>query len=393
MVRLLPAVLVLGAAIAARGAELRVFGSAGGEGRLTPASSASPLNPGNVLGLPYRSASSDVTTFIEAVPATNRWKAHLKLRASGDGADGDVRGRFRVGEAFLQTHLAGWLDVAVGRRIEKWGTGYAWNPTGFVNPRKDPADAGDRLKARTGADLVRADVFVRDVNVSLYLLPRFGWDTDEVSGRGRPDFAARAYRLVAGTDVSVMYRRDGQQARSDSAGLSVARTFGDAVELHAEAATLEREGGRRYTEALVGGQYTFANGLNVIAELFHGGSGLTAGQWSAFRDDVAVARSRWATGDVRPLLAANARYAPLQMARDYSFVRVSRAWPRRGGVELLAITNLRDGSTIARGTVSRELRANLQVYLLQTELLGNAGSELGYAQIERQTNFGFRLHY
>lgn len=382
-----------GAATPARAAELRFFGSAGGEGRLTPASSSSPLNPGNLLGLPYRTGTSDITTFLEAVPASNRWKAHLKLRASSDTAAGDTTSRLRIGEAYLQTNFFDWLDVTAGRRIEKWGTGYAWNPTGFVNPRKDPTDAGDRLSARTGADMIRADVFVHDVNVSLYALPHFGWGAGNLSGRGRTDFAARVYRLVAGTDLSFTYRRDGQQSRSDSAGVSVARTFGEALELHGEAATLEREGGRRYAEVLVGGQYTFANSVNVIAELYHGGNGLTPQEWTAFRDDVDVARARWQVGDPRPLLRANARYAPLQMARDYAFLRLSRSWPRTVDTELLAIGNLHDGSAIARAALTVKLRNKLDVYAIQTELLGGRQTELGYVQIERQTNVGIRLHY
>jgi hypothetical protein len=238
--------------------------------------------------------------------------------------------------------------------IEKWGTGYAWNPTAFVSPRKNPADPNDRRAAYRGVDMIRADALLRGTSVSLYAL-------------GGGDYAARVYRLIGGTDVS-LHLTNHQQ------GVSVARVFGDSLELHGELA-------RR--RAVVGGQYTFRNNINVVAELYRDGGGMSADEWRAFR-----------LGAGRDLLTANREYRPLQMGRSYGFTRV--AWSsgnQKLDAELIAIVSLRDGSLLARATLTRKLRANVSAYLIDTELAGRASAELAWMQVRRATTLGVRWYF
>src|SRR5205085_2867214 len=228
---------------------------AGAETQLTPANAASPLLRGNSAAVAYQTNSVDAVAFVRA------WNLHLKLRAESGG-------RASVGEAFVEFAPRPWLTISAGRIIEKWGTGYAWNPVAFISPRKNPADPGDRRSSYAGLDMIRADALLRDTSVSLY--------------------------------------------------------------------------------ALEGGRY-------------------------AARVDAAR--------DARTLLAANAAYAPLHMARNYAFVRVDR--PGFIEAELLAIANLRDGSALARLTLSRKLRPNLSAYLIDTEFAGRRESEMSYIQAQR----------
>jgi len=328
-------------------ATLRFFGSLGAESQVTPANTASPLNPDNIAGIPYQTNAADVSAFGEA--STDRWKLHVKLRADASDRGAD---RVRAGEAYVQFHATDWLGITAGRVIEKWGTGYGWTPTSFVGPAKDPTDPNDRRSAYRGADMVRADLFVKETNVSLYALDG-------------GDYAARVYRLIRGTDVSLVWR-------SGNYGVNVARVFGDALELHAEVTQ------RR---ALAGGQYTFRNDVNVVFELYYSADGLTASEWNALRqlDDLA---------------AANRAYAPLRMARTYAFARVYR--PLTGpkiDAELIAIVNLRDGSAILRASLTRKLRQNLNAYLIHTEFTGGRESEMAYLQVARVTTAGVRYYF
>lgn len=362
--------------LAALALAFRLFGSAGNEGHIVTADAGSPLNPQNILGIAQRANSADATAFLELVPESKRWKLHAKLRASDeDAASHTTRGE--VGELYAQWSVRPWLDLAAGRRIEKWGTGYAWNPTGFVNPPKNPDDPNDRRNARRGVDMVRADVFVRDTNVSAYLLPSQG---------AKPAFALRAYRLIRGTDVSVMARSGGDAARAG--GISVSHVFGDALEVHAEAASAG------HPELLLGAQYTFANGVNVVGEAYHGGGGLSATQWDTFRAGVDGARVALGRGDPLPLLRANRAYAPLQMGRDYAFLRL--AWPvvrDRLDLETIAISSLRDGSSILRATMSWRMRPAISLYIVQTGFLASRGSELAYMPVKRVTDLGVRMYF
>jgi hypothetical protein len=331
----------------------KIFGSVGAESQFTPANTGSPLNPDNIAGIPRTTNVADATTFIEAAPADHAWKLHLKLRADSSDRGSDHIG---AGEAYLQLNPRPWLDITAGRIIEKWGTGYAWNPTGFISPAKNPTDPNDRRSAYRGVDVIKTDLFLRGTNVSLYAMQH-------------QTFAARVYRLIANTDVSLhLYRnRNGTYQ-----GISVARVFGDSLELHGEIA-------RR--RIVLGTQYTFPHNVNVVAELYHSGDGLTSKQWDAIRT--------LATIDLR---GANRDYAPLRMGRNYSFVRVDVPFTK-SDVELIAITNLRDGSSILRATFSLKLTANVSAYLIDTEFAGARASELSYMQVRRATVLGARVYF
>jgi hypothetical protein len=348
-------------------ATLRLFGSAGAEWQWTPSNAGSPLNPGNVARVPSQTNVGDITVFVEAISAERRWKARVKVRgdASDRGAD-----RLRANEAFAQFRLHERVDVTAGRVIEKWGTGYGWNPTAFASPAKDPTDPNDRRAAYAGVDMLRVDAFVKDTNVSLYVL----------SGGAT---AARIYRLVGATDVSVALHHDDGRMKG---GVSVSRVFGDSLELHAEAARSED-----VVWAVAGGQYTFAGDFNAVFEIYYGGDGLTTAEWAAFRVEVDDALR---LHDGEALLRANRRYAPLRMGRAYAFARLFRPFDRsKSSAELIAIASLRDGSSIFRLTLDRKLRANLTAYLIVTEFAGGAPSELSYIQIARAAAAGLRLHF
>ncbi len=340
-------------AFPADAATFRVFGSAGAESLFTPANLSSPLNPHNIAAISRTTNVADATAFVDASGNDRSWKLHLKLRADSSDRSAD---RLRANEAYLQLNPRPWLDITAGGIIEKWGTGYAWNPTAFVSPLKNPADPNDRRSAYRGVDALKADVFLGGTSVSLYAMQH-------------QRYAARVYRLVAGTDISLHLYRDRDVMRQ---GISLARVIGDALEVHAEVA-------RRH--ALAGMQYTFPRNVNVVAEVYRSGEGLSRTQWEDLRQLAAF-----------NLREANRRFAPLQMARNYSFVRLDVPFAKYD-VETIAITNLRDASSIVRVTVTRKLAANINAYLIDTEFVGGEGSELSYVQVKRAVTFGARAYF
>ncbi len=347
--------LLLGCVVATHldAATLRVFGSAGAESLFTPANCSSPLNPRNIASIPRTANTGDAAAFIDATGNDRAWKIHLKLRADSSDRAAD---RLRASEAFLQLSPRPWLDITAGRIIEKWGTGYAWNPAAFVSPPKNPADPNDRRSAYRGTDALKADLFFSGTSVSLYAMQH-------------QRFAARVYRLILGTDVSLHLYRDRDGMRQ---GVSLARVIGDALEIHGEVS-------RRH--ALAGVQYTFRHNVNVVAEVYRSGEGLTRSGWEEVRQ---LAQ--------RDLREANRRFAPLQMARNYAFVRLDVPFAKYD-VETIAITNLRDASSILRLTLTRKLLSNVSAYLIDTEFLGGSGSELSYVQIKRAVTAGARLYF
>ena len=58
------------------------------------------------------------------------------------------------------------LTIDIGKRVQKWGKGYAWNPVGFIERKKDP---NDPELSREGYVMLTAD-YVRSYNHDLKTL-------------------------------------------------------------------------------------------------------------------------------------------------------------------------------------------------------------------------------
>jgi len=135
----------------------------------------------------------------------------------------------------LPISVTSWLDLHVGREIERWGTGYAFNPTGVVNPPKDPTDRTiDAALPRRGCGGRRPLRQRLGRHSSGH--PQISWAGKDGRHLLATGWASRAYRLIKGTDVAVS--ASGGSGLPQSEGLSLARVFGNSLELHGEAAYL-----------------------------------------------------------------------------------------------------------------------------------------------------------
>ncbi len=383
--------------------DIRLYGEGGTEGHLTSANASSPLNPGNILGIQRRTDSSDVVLFGDVTSEDKKWKLQMKLRGS-DEWQRDATSRFEVSELSFKYSVASWLDFRIGRKIERWGTGYAWNPTGVVNPPKNPADPTDRRNMFRGVDMAAADVFIKGWDITLMGVPEIDWTGKSGRHLLSSGWAARAYRLIKGTDVALT--ASGGNGLPNSRGLSLARVFGNALELHGEAAYLSdsvrllpRSGNlalvrRPHAEVLLGGQYTFRNNVNVVGEFYHTGQGLSGREWLDFRSFAGSAYTRLQQGDVMPLMTSNSGFTPLQMSKNYTFLRV--LWPIRLNkleMETIVINSLRDGSALVRPGIRWKIATNWSLYCIYSEFIGNAQTEFGHIQIRRSTDIGIRYSF
>jgi len=384
--------------------DFRLFGSVGNETHLTPGNPSSRLNPGNFLKVETVSNSIDFNLFTDIVPEDKTWKFHLKLLGFNNWNRDHTVSKLEVGELNFSVSLASWLDVEAGRSIEKWGTGYAWNPTGVVNPRKNPSDPNDRRGLYRGVDNVKADLFVHDWNIELLAVPEVDWAGKQGKRLMGAGWAVRAYRLIQGVDFSLS--ASGGSGLPNSQGVSVSRVVGNALELHAEAAAFQdsvrfRPTGtgwkpqtKKHLDLLLGGQYTFPRNMNLVVEYYHSGNGLDREEWRGYRDMVITAAQELPAGYPIPLLMDNLYYSVLTMARDYAFGRFYWLFHHdKLEAEVLALTNLRDGSSLIRPGLYWKIHPNWSLYWLQGELLGGASTEFGHLHVSRVSDFGVRYSF
>ena len=200
--------------------EISLFGQGDTETDITPANRASVLNPGDALHVPLLSNTSDLTLFGNVTASDKRWKLKLKLHGTSDWTS-QPGYKFEVSEFSFRYSVRPWLDVHAGREIERWGTGYAWNPTGVVNPPKDPTDPNDRRSLYRGVDVGGADIFEKGWEISLLGTPEISWAGKAGRHLLATGWAARAYRLIEGTDFAIT--SSGGNGLPNSEGVSVAR--------------------------------------------------------------------------------------------------------------------------------------------------------------------------
>lgn len=288
------------------------------------------------------------------------------------------------------------LDV--GKTVLKWGKGYAWNPTGFVERPKDP---NDPELAREGFTMLAADMVktfdgpLQSIALTPVIMPV---SRDVNADFGRPDhlnLAARLYLLYRDTDIDFYLLGSG--SRSRRVGMDFSRNLGTNLEVHGEVAYIAAQdfqtadaGGTffRRTEAarswLLGMRYLTEQETTYIAELYRNGTGYSETEFRSFVDIASRALLAAPTSPllqrVRSISSAYARQTPM---RNYLYVRAVQKEPfdmLYFNPALTAIVNLADRSysiapeLLYTGIKNVELRARL------IALGGRAGTEFGERQ-------------
>ncbi len=378
-----------------------------------------PLNPENRI-LPRPAWTS--TSIADLVGGFGPLRATLNLSANRTELS-DFSFRQQVRELYLSLSLSEHLDLTLGRRIMKWGTGYAFNPTGVVEPLRDPADPEDRLRRYRGRNLLGLSAYFGDLALdTVYVndaLPNHPNRANQ-----RHELALRAYLFWRGADLSaVAHFRRGQRARW---GVNYAQVFGTGLELHAEAlfeigsdrwyplfvaedaeptfyatwpyAQRYARSGALFPKMLLGGQYTFPWGTNVILEFYHDRAGLSRREWQRWYRFVQF-HSRYASPEAPELFPGSREAARGNLLwslstlsgqgamRSYGFLRLADGWARVSA-SLMTFMNLQDGSGTGIGEATYRVSNHLAFYARISYFWGSHDSEFGVLFNDAVVNLG-----
>lgn len=127
------------------------------------------------------------------------------------------------------------LTFDAGKRVQRWGKGYSWNPVGFVERAKDPADpqasrqgyvmaSGEWTKSLSGP--------ISTVGVTGLVVPTNDSMNSDFGEKKDLNPAAKLYLLALDTDIDLMWR--GKGARPQSFGFDFSRNLSTALEVHGE---------------------------------------------------------------------------------------------------------------------------------------------------------------
>jgi len=299
----------------------------------------------------------------------------------------------------VQKDFGGRFSVLAGRSIQRWGTGYAFNPTDFAAPAKAIKDPENREMREVGRDLVKLEYFGDSFSVALCGLAPLAGET----GGWRP--ALRAYANIGHVDLTgVVLARPG---KSWLWGGNFAVAIGAGLELHGEIAlqkgseeayhpaalgatelyaadpvgSMKAGDGKTYVQALLGFHNTFAGNVFWVSEIYHRGQGYSASEWNGVLgyldflsgqkalvpDELVLANRLWCLR----VFSANGSM------RNYWMNHLRVPLARKGGLSVTQLLNLADGGMVLIPEASWTAGNRFTFYGKSSIFLGGGRSEFG----------------
>lgn len=254
---------------------------------------------------------------------------------------------------------AGDFDFMAGRKMVRWGTGYAFTSAGVLDPPRIPTDPSDRLNLNEGRDMLKAD-WVRGQHAIT-----FAWSTAVLARKGMTVHDTTAVRynvLVHGFDTSLIA---GNDRGGDSFGaLTFTRVLGQAWEMHGEATWREHEA------VLLGAKYTTPAGITFLGEFY------TPPNIAYYRSiSLSPSAGRQCYGFFN---AGKSRLRELPGWKE---------WDLSGSV----VTNFSDHSFVAIADANRWFGKHFSSYLHLEIPIGGKRSEYGAAPYATATSVGIRF--
>lgn len=276
------------------------------------------------------------TAEFEAEAVGLHWRVDLQGSA-GQSDDGRWTRSLRFSQFYARKDMgSSWILVA-GRSIQRWGTGYVFNPTDVAAPEREIGDPENSERRAVGTDLIKLEYFGASSSLTFCLFGRL--ENGDGLRLAQPRLAFRYYHSLWDTDLSLVALFS--KAETAVWGINFSRVFGERLEVHGEAAVqknsyaryhsavidgsavvagidpfsaFKRNDGRLYFQALLGFQWTFPKGIHWVAEYYHRSQGYSTKEWRRLVDHVEGLPETGAVGDLRWSLAA---YEPRGTRRDY----------------------------------------------------------------------------
>jgi hypothetical protein len=307
------------------------------------------------------------------------------------------------------------LTMEAGKRVLRWGKGYAWNPIGFVERPKDP---NDPELAREGFVMADGDLIfnpggdLQTVAFTPVLLPVGNGVNGDFGASGHWNPAAKLYLLYRGMDIDFAWQ--GKGSRPARYGVDFSRNIVSNFEIHGEWARIPNfqkpvvdSSGQVTTEIrdatsyLVGLRYLTAGDSTYIAEYYRNGTGYSEEEFGRFYEFVNTALTQFGqTGSTallqRGLSLSQGSYGRPNAGTDYVYFRAQQ----KDGLGIVyfqpaitAIMNWQDRSyqvtpeLLYTGIKNFDLR--LRLFLLR----GGASTEFGEKQNSRKLEFYVRYYF
>ena len=376
-------------------------------------------SPGFKLADPEKSQQDHLlrsTTTLELAGKLNLDPIVVDVRAQAFHADDQLASasdRGTVMDGGVRWSAGPGLTIDVGKRVQRWGKGYAWSPVGFI---ERPKDSSDPSASREGLVMASAEWTksfsgpVSAVGLSGFVVPTDGDRLNKDFGAGSDlNPAAKLYLLAWDTDVDFLWRSKG--ARPESFGFDFSRNFGSALEVHGEWArfrdaprnTVSDNGVTRQAESdatswLLGLRYLTQSEVTWIVEYYRNGNGYDASELDDYYTflDKALADGAAPMLEEKARRAAQSGYGRPNPGKDYLYAKASVSEPLGwvyGAASLTAMTSLEDQSWQLTPEVSYTGFNNVEIRARAFFLHGASHTEFGEKAASRRLEVYARFFF
>jgi len=370
--------------------------------------------------------------FYKDQPAATEEESNLGARLEGALKYGDLSAFARL-DSFLTHNHDGWGDemtlmegyvsykpgphmtLDAGKRVTKWGKGYAWNPVSFVDRPKDPEDPEEALEGYyiAAGDFIRSfEGPLQTLAFTPVVLPVYEDVNDEFGQTGHLNAAAKLYGLFYDTDLDLLFFTG--DSRTTRWGFDFSKNLLTNLEIHGEVAWIQnfqqltfQENGQYQTQEgdvwgyLVGIRYLTETDLTAIFEYYHNGEGMTLADLKNMYRYIDRAYDVYQqTGD-RSLFGPINRltqegFSWRNPLRDYLYLRLSQKDP----FDILYFTPafttmvcLNDGSFNLIPELNYSPITNLELRLRGIIPVGGEQTEYGEKQSDWRVEFRLRYFF
>lgn len=302
-----------------------------------------------------------------------------------------------------------------GKKVMKWGKGYAWNPVSFIDRPKNPEDPEEALEGTTvaTADYIRSfDGPLKTITLTTALIPVYEHVNAEFGELRHTNFAAKLYLLLYDTDIDLMALTG--SSRTTRYGFDFSRNLTTNLEIHGEFAAINNldrmavgaKGRVHQTQSdalsqLIGFRYLSQQETTYFLEYYHNGAGFSRRQLKDFARFIDRSYQAFVdTGNDSGLrVAARMLGGPYGMpnaGRHYLYFRASQKEPFDVlylTPALTSIINLTDGSLTVIPELSYSPLTNLELRFRTPVLLGKQGTEYSEKQNDYRIELRLRYHF
>ncbi len=314
-------------------------------------------------------------------------------------------------EAYVSIKPSPLVTYGIGKKSYKWGKGYAWDPVGFINRRKDPNNPEDALEGYFTAEMDVIKSFSGDLQNAAFtavILPVYEHVNEDFGALNNMNFAAKLYLLYKDTDIDLVFLTG--DSRSTSFGFDFAKNLSTNFEIHGEMAYtphhkkfILNEDDSTSTEEisalsyLLGLRYLSKHDITSIIEYYHNGAGYTEEELDRFfqlifdgensGSDELLARARELSlrGYGRPFPGRNYLYARFSQKESFGILYFSPG--------LTTIINLEDKSYTITPEVVYTGFTNWEMRFRFSYLNGGESTEYGEKLNSNRLEVRFRYFF